>query len=101
MIGIELLLCYLLLFLAARADCLFRALALDPATVKPKSPFGINIPRDSNSLSGPLYRADYEGDVIIGHLLMMGGIAKFMEKRFGMMFLKQPSTEHVYSGRKH
>ena len=53
MIGIELLLCYLLLFLAARADYLFRALALDPATVKPKSPFGIDIPMDSTSLSDP------------------------------------------------
>ena len=82
MIGIELLLCYLLLFLAARADCLFRVPALDPATVKPKSPFGIDIPRDSNSLSGPLYRADYGGDVTIGNLLKMGGITNFMNQHF-------------------
>ena len=82
MIGFELLLCYLLLFLAARADCLFRALALDPATVKPKSPFGIDIPMDSPSLSGPLYRADYGGDVTIGNLLKMGGITNFMNQHF-------------------
>ena len=82
MIGFKLLLCYLLLFLAARADCLFRALALDPATVKPKNPLGIDIPMDSPSLSGPLYRADYGGDVIIGNLLKIGGSTNFMNQHF-------------------
>ena len=85
MIEFGLLLCYLLLFLAARADCLFRAPALDPASVKPKNPLGIDIPRDSHSLSGPLYRADYRGDVIIGSISMMGGITNFIEKHFGMI----------------
>ena len=84
MIGIELLLCYLLLFLAAGADCLFRAPALDPAFVKPKNPLGIDILRDSLSLSAPLYRAGYEGIATIGSTSMMGGITNFIEKRFGM-----------------
>ena len=82
MIGIELLLCYLLLFLAAGADCLFRAPVLGSSAVKPKNPLGIDIPRDSHSLSGPLYRADYGGDVIIGNLLKMGGITNFMNRHF-------------------
>ena len=83
MIEFELILCYLLLFLAAGTDCLFRAPALLSSDVKPKNPSGINILRDSPSLSDPLYRADYEGG-----LLEMGGITNLMIKHFKMVYFE-------------
>ena len=66
MIGIELLLCYLLLFLAARADYLFRAPALDPASVKPKNPSGIDILRDSHTNGDQRARAASHGLMLEG-----------------------------------
>ena len=72
MIEFEILLFYLLLFLATGADCLSRAPALRSSDVKPNTLLGIDIPMDSVSFPAPLYRADYEGIVTIGSTSMMG-----------------------------